>query len=71
MLYVTGHDHPRLYALQARESGGVLDLLGTAPAPMHGQAIAFDRAGSGLLYGIERKARRVVTLLAAELRVRP
>lgn len=67
VLYATGHDRPELYALRVPGGGGLLQLRDTIAAPMHGQAIAFDRTGSGLVYGIQRKARRVVTLPAAEL----
>ena len=61
-LYVTGHDRAEAYGLRVPADGEILKLEGAVELPMHGQAIAFDRSGSGLLYGIDRKSQQVVTL---------
>jgi hypothetical protein len=59
-LYITGHDRPELYVLALPAAGSVLRHVGTVPFPNEGQAIAADRTGSGLMYGITRKTRRIV-----------
>jgi hypothetical protein len=59
-LYVTGHDRPELYVLDVPKGGGVLKLVATVPVPVRGQAIAFDRAAKGVLFGVNRKQREVV-----------
>jgi hypothetical protein len=59
-LYLSGHDKPELYALTLPESGSTLIHTGTYAFRNQGQAIAFDRSGTGLLYGIVRKTSRVV-----------
>jgi hypothetical protein len=60
LLYVSGHDHAEVYALRLPSSGSVLEYLGVEPFPIKGQAIAFDRSGTGLLYGIVRADSTVV-----------
>jgi len=60
LLYVTGHDLYELYALRLPRGGGVLEFVRTLPTINAGQAIAFDRSGSGLFYGIIRSDKRVV-----------
>ena len=59
-LYVTGHDRPEVYVLQVPKAGSVLELLATIPAPIEGQAIAFDRGQPGVLFGISRAQREVI-----------
>ena len=53
-LYCTGHDHSELYVMALPKAGSILRLVDTKPFPVEGQAIAFDRSGTGLLYGIVR-----------------
>lgn len=60
LLYVTGHDRPELYALRLPRSGSVLELVRIHPFPNEGQAIAFDRSGTGLCYGLVRSTNTVV-----------
>lgn len=60
LLYVTGHDRPEVYAMRLPRLGSVLELVGTMPFPNEGQAIAFDRTGTGLLYGLVRSKNTVV-----------
>lgn len=59
-LYITGHDRAELYAMELPQAGSVLRYVETIPFPNEGQAIAFDRSGTGLLYGILRKSRTIV-----------
>lgn len=59
-LYVTGHDHPELYVLELPKGGSKLDHVATIAAPIEGQAIAFDKARPGVVYGISRQTREVV-----------
>jgi len=59
-LYVTGHDRPEVYVLEAPKGGGVLKLVATIAVPIEGQAIAFDRRGRDTLFGISRARREVV-----------
>jgi outer membrane protein assembly factor BamB len=60
VLYVTGHDRPEVYAVRIPRSGSVLELIDTYPFPNEGQAIAFDKTGTGLLYGLVRSRSTVV-----------
>jgi hypothetical protein len=59
-LYLTGHDKPEFYELQAPEAGGMLQHIATIDVPVRGQAIAFEQGGSGLLFGIVRASREIV-----------
>jgi hypothetical protein len=62
-LYVTGHDKPELYVLELPDFGSTLKWVGTIPAAIGGQGIAFDRSRPGLLYGIiRRKEGNAVTV---------
>ncbi len=54
-LYVTGHDNAELYVMELPEIGSELKWVGTIPAEIGGQGIAFDRSRPGVLYGIIRK----------------
>ena len=65
LLYVTGHDHPEVYALRLPRAGSILEHVETIPFAIHGQGIAWDRSNPGTLYGISRPNSHVV---AAQLR---
>ncbi len=67
LLYVSGHDRPELYALRLSRAGSVLEFVATVSFPSEGQAIAFDRTGTGLLYGLIRSEHRVVASFFARL----
>jgi len=66
-LYASGHDRPEVYGLRLPVAGTTLELARTVPVPMEGQAIAFDRTGSGLLYGVIRDKKQVVTAPIGEV----
>lgn len=53
-LYLTGHDRPELYAVTLPKGGPVLDHVATIPIEAPGQAIDWDEAAPGVLYGIDR-----------------
>ncbi len=55
-LYITGHDNAEVYVMEIPKMGSVMRWLGTIPAELAGQGIAFDRSEPGLLYGIIRRA---------------
>ena len=66
-LYVSGHDRTELYVLRVPAAGSVLEHVDTLSFRNAGQAIAFDRSGSGLLYGIVRKSRTIVAAPVPEM----
>lgn len=53
-LYITGHDNAELYILEPPEMGVTMNWVGTVPAEIAGQGIAWDRSEQGVLYGIIR-----------------
>jgi N-acyl-D-amino-acid deacylase len=58
-LLATGHDRKVVYCLRVPEQPGVLELVGTLPAPFPGQGIASD-AKTGGIVGINRGKKQVV-----------
>lgn len=63
LLYLTGHDAPELYVLRVPRAGPVLDHVATIPAPIDGQAWAWDRWAKGrTIYGITRRSGEVVVM---------
>lgn len=54
-LYITGHDNAELYVLELPAMGSEMKWVGTIPAEIAGQGIAFDRSRPGVVYGIIRK----------------
>lgn len=65
-LLISGHDRPELYMLGLPRAGSTLRLIKTVPFPNEGQAIAVDHTGAGLIYGIVRKTRTIVSALIPE-----
>lgn len=61
-LYLTGHDRPELYALALPRGGAVLDHLATIPIEAAGQAIDWDEAEPGTLYGIDRAGGQILAM---------
>lgn len=62
LLYLTGHDAGEIYVMRIPHQGPVLEHVATIPAPIEGQAWAWDRSAPRTLYGIRRKAGEVVVL---------
>ncbi len=60
LLYVTGHDRGELYALRLPEAGTVLEHVATIGLPTGGQAIAWDRSQSRVLWSLDRETKMVV-----------
>jgi hypothetical protein len=54
-LYVTGHENAELYITELPKFGSELKWIGTIPAEIAGQGIAFDHSRPGVIYGIIRK----------------
>lgn len=64
-LYLTGHDRPELYAVTLPQGGAVLDHVATIPIEAAGQAIDWDEAAPGDLYGIDRTGGRILQMRVA------
>ena len=62
LLYLTGHDAREIYVMRIPRQGPVLEHLATLPAPIEGQAWAWDRSAPRTLYGIRRRTSEVVVL---------
>ena len=60
LIYATGHDRSEVYVLKIPQTGKTLQHIRTLPLAIAGQAIAWDRAQAGVLFGIRRKAKEVV-----------
>jgi hypothetical protein len=60
LLYVTGHDHPEIYALRIPKTGAVLEHIATLAAPIEGQAIAWG--GGRVFYGISRARLEIIEM---------
>lgn len=61
-LYLTGHDRPELYAVTLPKGGAVLDHVGTIGIAAAGQAIDWDEAKPGTLYGIDRAGGTILEM---------
>jgi hypothetical protein len=61
-LYLTGHDRPEMYAVTLPAGGAILDHVGTIPIEAAGQAIDWDEAQSGMLYGIDRAGGTILQM---------
>ncbi|GGB40986.1 hypothetical protein GCM10011380_33080 [Sphingomonas metalli] len=61
-LYLTGHDRPELYAVTLPAGGAVLDHVATIPIEAAGQAIDWDEAAPGTLYGIDRAGGQILEM---------
>ncbi len=62
LLYLTGHDAPELYVVRIPTQGPILEHVATIPAPLDGQAWAWDRTAPRTIYGITRRAGEVVVM---------
>jgi hypothetical protein len=62
-LYISGHDHPELYAVRIPTGGGgVLEHVETIGMDAEGQAIDWDESQPGMLYGITRRTREILAM---------
>lgn len=63
-LYLTGHDHSELYAMELPAAGSILDWVATVKVPVvEGQGIAWDRSlPGGFLWGINKGERKVAKI---------
>ena len=61
-LYLTGHDRPEMYAVTLPAGGAVLDHVATVPIEAAGQAIDWDEAQPGTLYGIDRAGGTILQM---------
>jgi len=59
-LYVTGHDHQKLYVLEFPEGGSTLIYRGFVDIAAEGQAFAFDPTEDWRLYSIVKRERKVL-----------
>ena len=70
-LYLSGHDLPELYVVAIPDGGGVLEHVETYGMDAEGQAIDWDEATPGMLYGITRSSREILAMCILPERCRP
>ncbi len=61
LLYCSGHDRSELYVMEIPKAGSVLKLIRIISLDINGQGIAFDRTSPGILYGIKRSTKEIVS----------
>lgn len=61
-LWLSGHDLPELYVTRLPQGGATLDHVATVPMEAEGQAIDWDEARPGVLWGISRKSRAMIEM---------
>ena len=61
-LYLSGHDLPELYVVALPDGGGVLEHVETYGMEAEGQALDWDEAAPGMLYGITRSTREILAM---------
>jgi len=63
-LYITGHDHPEIYVMNAPEDSEVLSWVATVNVPgLNGQGIAWDRSNNANeLWAILRETREALKI---------
>lgn len=59
-LYVSGHDREEVYLLAFPKMGYTLEWIETIQVPIPGQGIAWDPTAENVLWGINRKEKRVI-----------
>lgn len=67
LLYLTGHDAAEIYVMRVPRQGPVLDHIATIPAPIEGQAWAWDRSAGRHIFAISRSIGAVVVLAIPEV----
>lgn len=61
LLYCTGHDRGEVYALELPKAGSELRLVKSLELPITGQGICWDPLEPGVLWGIDRPHREVLS----------
>ncbi len=61
LLYVTGHDRPEVYAMAFPEAGTALVWKKMLQVATPGQGIAWDHSRPGVLLGVDRDRKELVT----------
>jgi hypothetical protein len=59
-LYATGHDALEVYVMEFPKMGSTLEVIRIIQLDIFGQGIAWDRTEGNILYGIQKKNRKVV-----------
>jgi len=62
MIYCSPHHFEEIYILKLPEMGYELEWLETIEVPFQGQGLAIDRYQAGVIYGIHRKNREVISI---------
>ncbi len=65
-LYLSPHHHEEVYVCQIPKMGYEIELLKTIPVPFQGQGLAWDRYQKGVLWGMHREKREVISLRIKE-----
>lgn len=62
LLYLSPHHHEEVYVCRLPKMGYELELLHTIPVPFQGQGLAWDRYQPGVLWGMHRQKRQVISV---------
>lgn len=65
-LYLSPHHWEEVYVCQIPKMGYEIELLKTIPLPFQGQGLAWDRYQPGVLWGMHREKREVISVKIAE-----
>lgn len=61
-LYLSPHHWEEVYVCQIPKMGYEIELLKTIPVPFQGQGLAWDRYQPGVLWGMHREKREVISV---------
>lgn len=61
-LYLSPHHHEEVYVCRIPKGGYEIELLKTIPVPFQGQGLAWDRYQPGILWGMRRDTREVISI---------
>ena len=62
ILYCTDFNKNKVYLFRAYETADTVTYMGTIPADLEGQGIAWDRSKEDILYGTRRQNNKVVIM---------
>jgi len=65
-LYLSPHHHEEVYVCQIPKMGYEIELVKTIPVPFQGQGLAWDRYQPGVLWGMHREKREVISVRIEE-----